>query len=414
MPYGAPEDFSNPASLDGTTSLLTNLGIDWDDRGSAASGSGICYGNGQFVAVTFGAAFTSPDGINWTFHALPAASWADVCYGNGLYVAVGDGALGVVTSPDGITWTSRVPATVKVWDGVTYGKGLFVAVALTGAAGTAAMTSPNGVDWTSQIMPSTTWRAITFANNLFVAMGSTIATSPDAVTWTARVSALAFAGFNITYGNGLYVAVNNSNVAQQVQTSPNGITWTARTAPGGTIPNWAAVTYGSGLFSIADRTLGFIATSPDGITWTQRATFSGSAWENAAYGNGVFTVVGTAGPPFVVTSGKNFTDIPTYANRFQGGMAIFGDIVFDGTNTGVVGAVTINKTSGRVNIAAGGAAVVVTNNLVTAASHIFVVISSADLTAQLLSVVPAAGAFTINTVPVTAQTSFDFLVFNAM
>jgi hypothetical protein len=85
----------------------------------------------------------------------------------------------------------------------------------------------------------------------------------------------------------------------------------------------------------------------------------------------------------------------------------------DYTNTATVDAVTIDKASGRVNIAAAGTAVVVTNSLVTAASHVFVVASTADATARVTSVVPAAGSFTINTVACTAQTSFDFLVINA-
>jgi hypothetical protein len=85
----------------------------------------------------------------------------------------------------------------------------------------------------------------------------------------------------------------------------------------------------------------------------------------------------------------------------------------DYTNTATVGAVTINKAAGRVNIAAAGTSVVVTNSLVTAASHVMVVMSTADATGRVTSVVPAAGSFTINTVAVTAQSSFDFFVVSA-
>ena len=88
-------------------------------------------------------------------------------------------------------------------------------------------------------------------------------------------------------------------------------------------------------------------------------------------------------------------------------------LYIDFTNTGTVGPVTINKAAGRVNIAAVGTSVVVTNSLVTAASHVLAVMSSADTTGRVISVVPAAGSFTINTVAVTAQSSFDFFVINA-
>ena len=91
----------------------------------------------------------------------------------------------------------------------------------------------------------------------------------------------------------------------------------------------------------------------------------------------------------------------------------FKQIFFDYTNTGTVGAVTINKAAGRVNIAAGGTSVVVTNSLATVASHILAVMSTADVTGRVISVIPAAGSFTINTVAVTAQTSFDFFIINA-
>ena len=78
----------------------------------------------------------------------------------------------------------------------------------------------------------------------------------------------------------------------------------------------------------------------------------------------------------------------------------------DYTNTGTVGAVTINKAAMRVNIAATGTSIVVTNSLVTAASHVFCLSSTADTTARVTDVVPAAGSFTMRTVATTAQISF--------
>lgn len=82
------------------------------------------------------------------------------------------------------------------------------------------------------------------------------------------------------------------------------------------------------------------------------------------------------------------------------------------TAAGTTGNQTINKPAGTVNIAAAGTSVVVTNSLVTADSIIFVTVRTADATAQVTSVVAAAGSFTINTVAVTAETSFGFLVTN--
>jgi hypothetical protein len=113
-----------------------------------------------------------------------------------------------------------------------------------------------------------------------------------------------------------------------------------------------------------------------------------------------------------------FNGVALYCSDSSGGAlgtsgVPFGRMYIAYTNTGTVGAVTINKAAGRVNIAAAGTSVVVTNSYVTAASKVFVVCSTNDTTARVSSVVPAAGSFTINTPACTAQTSFDFFVVNS-
>lgn len=86
----------------------------------------------------------------------------------------------------------------------------------------------------------------------------------------------------------------------------------------------------------------------------------------------------------------------------------------DFTNTATIGAVTINKASGRVRIAAAGTSVVVTNSLATVASHIFCNVSTNDATALGCRVQAAAGSFTIRTnVATTATTDIDFFIVNA-
>ncbi len=80
------------------------------------------------------------------------------------------------------------------------------------------------------------------------------------------------------------------------------------------------------------------------------------------------------------------------------------------TAPGTTGDQTINKAAGRVNIAAAGTTVTVTNSLVTANSIVMAVAATADATAVVKNVVPAAGSFVINTVAVTAETAFNFFV----
>jgi hypothetical protein len=93
--------------------------------------------------------------------------------------------------------------------------------------------------------------------------------------------------------------------------------------------------------------------------------------------------------------------------------AVGGRVYLDYTNTATIGDVTINKISGRVIVAALATAITVTNSRVTAASHVFAVASQNDASGVVKNVVPAAGSFVINLVATTAQTTIDFVVFNA-
>ena len=91
----------------------------------------------------------------------------------------------------------------------------------------------------------------------------------------------------------------------------------------------------------------------------------------------------------------------------------FKELFLDYTNTATVGAVTINKASGRAIVANGATSLVVTNNLVTANCHVFVMPSQNDTTGRVNSVVPAAGNFTVNCTAPSANMSVDFVVFGA-
>jgi hypothetical protein len=71
-------------------------------------------------------------------------------------------------------------------------------------------------------------------------------TSPDGITWSSRTSAADNGWYEVTYGNGLFVAVSLDGAGNRVMTSPDGITWTSRTSAADNF--WTSVTYGNGLF----------------------------------------------------------------------------------------------------------------------------------------------------------------------
>ncbi|NDC78137.1 MAG: hypothetical protein EBZ67_09745 [Chitinophagia bacterium] len=140
------------------------------------------------------------------------------------------------------------------------------------------MTSPDGVTWTARTSAADNrWTDITYGNGLFVAVaisgtGDRVMTSPDGITWTAQASAADIAWNSVTYGNGLFVAVGCGNgTSNLVMTSPDGITWTLRTPAANRC--WTSITYGYGQFvaispgSVLDST-NLVMTSPDGVTWT--------------------------------------------------------------------------------------------------------------------------------------------------
>lgn len=113
--------------------------------------------------------------------------------------------------------------------------------------------------------------------------------------------------------------------------------------------------------------------------------------------------------------GDGTVTIGASANRFSS--AFLGDtgLSLGFTNTATVGAVTINKSSGRIIIAAGQQTVVLTNSLVTAASHMMLNIASATVDTTATSVqgdcsTPGQCTIRLNA-PCTAQRTVDFVHF---
>jgi len=163
--------------------------------------------------------------------------------------------------------------------------------------GSSSAHATGATQWTSRISGADqTWTGVTYGNGLFVAVSSTgvanvVMTSPDGITWTSRTSGNTTAWQGVTYGNGLFVAV----ATNKVMTSPDGITWTPRTSANNN--TWQSVTYGNGLFvAVAISGTGNrVMTSPDGITWTPRTSAANNNWYGVTYGNGLFVAVATTG-----------------------------------------------------------------------------------------------------------------------
>jgi hypothetical protein len=139
----------------------------------------------------------------------------------------------------------------------------------------------------------------------------------------------------------------------------------------------------------------------------------------SSYERGVFDWTTTANT-LTIGSAKAGTRSSRAVNFIVSGVTALtlgtaGDVQIPKTITaaGTTGAQTINKQSGTVNFAAAATSLVVTNSFVTANSIIVATVGTNDTTMKTVSVVAAAGSFTLNAnAAATAETRVNFVVLN--
>jgi hypothetical protein len=282
-------------STDGTTWSTTTLP-------SAATWTGIAYGNSYWVAVASGTdvmAYSSANGLGWRTATLPAsASWIKVVYGVNMFVAIATSGTSVAYSTSyGASWAGGTGLPSAVWTGLAYGGGRFVAVS--GTSSSQAAYSTDGIAWTSSPLPSSTdWSDIAYGNNRYVAVSSTSAKTAysfDGITWYQ--SNIAITASKISYGQGVFVAVSMSGTI--AYTSDDGINWKQKTV--------SDTPYTGIVF-------GYTSSAGNGVFVTVAGATTGS---------NIFAGVRTKGRP-VITSGfitsinmwepgSNYTTVPSVA-----------------------------------------------------------------------------------------------------
>jgi hypothetical protein len=160
---------------------------------------------------------------------------------------------------------------------------------------------------------------VTYGNGLFVAVGqrATIITSPEGKNWTVRSFATNSPNDyqGVAYGNGVFVVVGNGG--HKIRTSNDGMTWGQPIHGGNELYD---VIYGKGRFVAVGEA---ILTSTDGTTWTRARRISLA--KTIAHGNDRFVIPGENDRIWRSRSGVNWTntlvDLP----------GTFTDIVFNGT-----------------------------------------------------------------------------------
>lgn len=183
---------------------------------------------------------------------------------------------------------------------VAYGGNTFVAVGY----GT-ILTSANGIDWASRQANGYNLLDVTYGNGVFVAVGSKAGagvalTSPDGANWTEHSLDTTAQLMGVTYGSNTFVAVGDGG---SIFTSPDGTNWTKQNSGGdGYLFD---IAYGGNTF-VAVSTMSTILTSEDAVSWTtHHMGIEVDLW-GVTYGNGTFVAVGH-GAVFTSADGADWT-----------------------------------------------------------------------------------------------------------
>lgn len=196
------------------------------------------------------------------------------------------------------------------------------------------------------------WSKTAYGNGRFISICynteiDNIAISVDGKNWstaTCPVTSLT----DVTYGNGLFVAVADSTApipTKQVATSIDGVNWVSNTCYSA---NWKSIAYGNGYFvTISDD--GYAYWSNNGLTWQAVLGLPLISWKKINYCDKVFKIV---------ASDLVGTDIETY-------IATITVPSVRGTSPNVVSIDTLTTPWYNNNIAYGNGAYILTTDEVT-------------------------------------------------
>jgi hypothetical protein len=218
-----------------------------------------------------------------------------VSWGPQGFVALGDRL--IYWSLDGLEWaTSEKPEGSGWMSGSVYGAGRYVS-----AGGTGAMWSDDGRTWQSvQVMRGIAIRDMTYGNGVFVAVGDKgfRATSSDGEAWSVHHAPVeGEPGLNgVAFGAGQFLAVGGAGVRM---TSTDGVTWQdevlweepERTMSEEARLSLAGAVYAGNQWVVVGRK--YLYTSPDATPESWAAHPTNTYFTSVTYGGGQY--VATAG-----------------------------------------------------------------------------------------------------------------------
>lgn len=164
-----------------------------------------------------------------------------------------------------------------------------------GFNGNIGLSQSGQTDWASFGLAGNNLRAVTYGAPGFVAVGDAgrIVFSKTGLNgdWANQTSGSAINLLDVTYGNGLYVAVGGiPAVSSIILTSPDGISWTDRSI--GLSNQLDRVIFANNQFYSVGMG-GVRASSADGISWGNDSA-GPNPWTSVVFGNGIFLIADDA------------------------------------------------------------------------------------------------------------------------
>ena len=234
--------------------------------------------------------------------------WSPIVYGDGKLVSLAWGVPKVAISNGiDISISDMGLSVVGAFSCGAYGNGKFVFIASGNSIGTPiAAYSEDGINWNySELNSGCEWRDITFGNGVFVAINNFghIAYSTDGVNWNYNTALNLESSdvSNVCYGDGKFVSI----FPEKAIVSTDGVNWSVNSVDlsqyydQNILDNFSFtitdIVYGNGMF-VATSPAKHLFTSTDGVSWALNDSlpYLGN-WNSIAYNGSKFVAVATEG-----------------------------------------------------------------------------------------------------------------------
>lgn len=301
----APDSNSNDGSIPTTAWVRNSLGLDYANPNlSNLNSEGKNIGN--WSNNVSNCIVKDPNNIIYTFDnsgtfTLKAGSKVYVPDGNGGYIPVGE------------QWTEPSQTNLSFYGPIVYDGSRYLMIKgnMSGTSGGYVTTSTDGINWTEPVSTNLRvnargfWQSVIKNGSTYLAISSKayVSTSTDGVNWTEPAE---------TDLPSAYIGTGSLSKKDHF---------------------WRGLSFGNNVYVACSSPYGYIAYSQDGISWTRvseiGASGSPNRFQDSAFGNGKFVVIGSSGYISTSTNGTNWTT-PAQNTTLQSAAGWF-SLVFDGT-----------------------------------------------------------------------------------